>query len=71
LINILNFKSSSFSTVFEHEQFKLAQMHFHWGHSEHLINGKLYAAELHLVHTSYMNPSKYAVLGFMIQVESV
>jgi carbonic anhydrase len=46
-------------------------MHFHWGHSEHLINGKLYAAELHLVHTSYVNPSKYAVLGFMIQVESL
>ena len=44
-------------------------MHFHWGHSEHLINGKMYAAELHLVHTSYLNPSKYAVLGFMLQVK--
>jgi len=52
----------------ENQQYKLLQMHFHWRGSEHRINGKRYAAELHLVHQSKKNPSKLAVLGFLFAV---
>lgn len=64
-------------------KYRLEQFHLHWGSqdnkgSEHTIDGKSYAAELHLVH---YNASKYktfaeavdkpdglAVLGIMIKV---
>ena len=55
-------------TVMEHEEFSLLQMHFHWGVSEHKINNKYYAAELHLVHKSLSHDKKFAVLGFLFEV---
>ena len=55
-------------TIFNEGNFSLVQMHFHWGHSEHQINGIFYFAELHLVHRSVVDPSKLAVLGFLFQV---
>ncbi|XP_046839824.1 carbonic anhydrase 2-like [Xenia sp. Carnegie-2017] len=44
--------------------YQLAQFHFHWGNdstkgSEHTVNGKKYAAELHLVHVN----TKYSGLN--------
>ncbi|XP_063439975.1 carbonic anhydrase-like [Mytilus trossulus] len=61
--------------------YKLEQFHFHWGAndkkgSEHTINGKMYASELHLVHynTKYPNfgaaadkPDGLAVFGFFVR----
>ncbi|KAK3754118.1 hypothetical protein RRG08_024193 [Elysia crispata] len=46
-------------------KYKLVQFHFHWGHddhsgSEHTVDGKMYASELHLVH---YNTEKYASFG--------
>lgn len=55
-------------TIFNRQKFSLLQMHFHWGHSEHEINGALYKAELHLVHQSVTNSSVIAVLGFFFEV---
>ncbi|XP_052216880.1 carbonic anhydrase 2-like isoform X2 [Dreissena polymorpha] len=63
------------------QEFKLAQFHLHWGAddtrgSEHTIDGKQFAAELHLVHwnTKYDSFAEaanmsdgLAVLGIMIQ----
>ena len=61
--------------------FNFVQLHFHWGSdlkkggSEHLINSKRYAAEMHLVHynTKYSSvaeatshPDGLAVLGIML-----
>ncbi|KAK3085430.1 hypothetical protein FSP39_003195 [Pinctada imbricata] len=64
-------------------QYRLEQFHLHWGStndrgSEHTINGKMYAAELHLVH---WNSSRYdsfaeaadkpdglAVLGYFVKI---
>ena len=43
-------------------------MHFHWRGSEHEIDGKKYAAELHLVHVNENDPNKLAVLGFIFAV---
>ncbi|CAM1301588.1 CA13 (predicted) [Pycnogonum litorale] len=60
-------------------KYKLKQLHFHWGSndsigSEHIIDGKVFPLELHIVHTNvnYENPSKqgdgYAVLGIMYKI---
>ncbi|XP_061077120.1 carbonic anhydrase 7-like isoform X2 [Conger conger] len=43
------------------DAYRLKQFHFHWGHkdcqgSEHTVDGRTYASELHLVH---WNASKY------------
>ncbi|KAM9753527.1 carbonic anhydrase 12 isoform 1-T1 [Menidia menidia] len=67
-----------------HRRFTAAQLHFHWGSSsrpagsEHTVNGKQYAAEMHVVH---YNSDKYpnismavdksdglAVLGVLVEV---
>lgn len=50
----------------------VAQLHIHWGAvdtdgSEHLLNGKQYAAEAHLV-TSYGEDGKYAVVNRFFKV---
>lgn len=64
--------------------YNLAALHFHWGNassggSEHTVNGKRYAAELHIVHYNEkygasINASNYpdglAVLGVFIDVGS-
>lgn len=47
------------------DEFAVAQFHFHWGSSsdhgsEHTVDGKKYAAELHIVH---FNKSKYATIS--------
>ena len=55
-------------TIFEHEEFNLLQIHFHWGHSEHEINGTKYDSELHLVHKSSVDENKFAVLGYLFKV---
>lgn len=63
-------------------EYKLVQMHAHWGKvegrgSEHTINGKMFDGELHLVHynTGYGSfeeaadkPDGLAVLGIFLQV---
>ena len=46
------------------EKYQIAQFHFHWGKdndsgSEHTVDGKMYAAEVHLVH---VNTEKYKTL---------
>lgn len=51
------------------EEFEFLQMHFHWRGSEHQINGRKFAAELHLVHRSLSDPKIHAVIGFLFQVE--
>lgn len=45
-------------------------MHFHWNLSEHAVDGKNYAAELHLVHKSLLVQDKLAVVGFLFQVNN-
>ena len=48
------------------EPYRLLQFHFHH-RSEHKIDDKDYAMELHLVHAQVANPSKLAVIGVMIE----
>ncbi|XP_068711035.1 carbonic anhydrase 2-like [Montipora foliosa] len=67
------------------KKYKFEQFHFHWGDkdsegSEHRVNGKMYSAELHLVHwdcethSSFKaavgggNPNDLSVLGFFLKV---
>lgn len=65
--------------------YRFAQFHFHWGRnssvgSEHLLDGKSFPAELHLVHWNVdlfesfgeaaQNRNGLAVLGFFVQVGS-
>ena len=65
------------------DEYKLVQFHAHWGTtagakgSEHTVNGKLYPAELHLVHwnTKYglltkavTEPDGLAVIGIFLEV---
>jgi len=64
-------------------KYKLEQFHCHWGcdnseGSEHTVDGKAYAGELHLVHWNYYkypsfkeacaNPDGLAVLGVLLEV---
>ncbi|MDX2254973.1 MAG: carbonic anhydrase [Pseudanabaenaceae cyanobacterium bins.39] len=53
------------SVVIDNEKYELVQFHFHTP-SEHNINGKAYAMELHLVHRS-LSSGKLAVVGVMIK----
>ncbi|WP_307893507.1 carbonic anhydrase [Bacillus swezeyi] len=59
-----NARAKSSSIFIEGHQYKLVQFHFHTP-SEHQLNGKSYAMELHLVHKD--ENGKIAVLGVMIQ----
>lgn len=68
-------------------KYKFEQFHFHWGNndsegSEHRVNGKMYSAELHLVHwnsespnfssfkdaVASTDPNALCVLGFFLKV---
>ena len=55
--------------ISDSDTYKLSQMHFHWRGSEHQVDGKKFAGELHLVHQSLNESTKFAVLGFLIQVK--
>ncbi|KAM8966853.1 carbonic anhydrase 1-like [Pelodytes ibericus] len=65
------------------EHYRLRQFHFHWGltdseGSEHVIDGNVYPAELHIVHWNaqrYMNfeeaarhPDGLAVVGILLKI---
>lgn len=47
------------------EDYQLAQFHFH-APSEHTVEGRKYAAELHMVHVSLADPMQRAVLGVLL-----
>lgn len=49
--------------ILDNKEYRLLQFHFH-GHSEHTIDGKQYALEVHLVHKSA--DGKFAVVGVML-----
>ena len=58
------------------EEYRAAQMHAHWGSSEHTLDGEKFAAELHIVHynTKYgdlaraaKQPDGLAVLGIFMK----
>ncbi|KAL8593390.1 hypothetical protein ACOMHN_067065 [Nucella lapillus] len=51
----------------------LDQFHFHWGSrndvgSEHLIDGKAFPLEMHMVHHSAYDSSQLAVLSFLFEM---
>jgi len=63
-------------------EYKIAQLHFHWGSndsvgSEHTLQGKMFPIELHIVHTkkgeaNFMNVTRgIAVTGFFFEIDSV
>lgn len=55
---------------FEHAGTNFYLRQLHWHHpSEHLINGKRYDMEMHMVHTSFDN-KEAAVLGFLYESSS-
>jgi methyl-accepting chemotaxis protein len=59
----LNYESSSHAVLAGHD-YKLAQFHFHTP-SEHLINGRSFPMELHIVHKD--DAGKIAVIGLMFE----
>jgi carbonic anhydrase len=52
----------------DNQTYRLLQMHFHWRGSEHLMNSRKFAGELHLVHQCLDDKNKFAVLGFFFDV---
>lgn len=52
----------------QEEEFKLSQLHFHWRGSEHLVDHRKFAGEVHLVTQSVSNPGQYSVIGFLIKM---
>ncbi len=59
----LSYDPGSFAN-WGNEKFELIQFHFH-RHSEHLVNGKPYPMEMHLVHKTPGH--QYVVIGVFIQ----
>jgi len=54
--------------VFNSVVYEFSQMHFHWRGSEHRIDNRNFAGELHLVHTNLNSTQGYCVLGFLLEV---
>ncbi len=52
----------------KNELFTLLQIHFHWRGSEHFVDGKKFAGEMHLVFQSKTNTKQFSVIGFMMKV---
>jgi carbonic anhydrase len=81
-VNVNGCGSSLVGGPLMNDEYELWQFHAHWGNdsskgSEHTVDGKTYAAELHLVHWNkkYENPNTaagqpdgLAVLGMFIEV---
>jgi carbonic anhydrase len=44
------------------------QMHLHWRGSEHKINNRTYAGELHLLYANSNSMQNYTVIGFFLEV---
>ena len=67
------------------DRYVFQQLHFHWGSddnsgSEHTVDGRAYAGEMHLVHynskygdykSAVKNSDGLAVLGILFQVNSI
>ena len=60
--------NKKYEFIIDSQVFSLQQMHFHWRGSEHRINGRKFAGELHLVHTNLNETGKYSVISFLFQV---
>jgi len=58
----------TFTMYPRNEVFTLLQIHFHWRGSEHFVDGKKFAGEIHLVFKSQTNPKQYSVIGFMMKL---
>lgn len=52
----------------QNEVFNLLQLHFHWRGSEHFIDDKKFAAEVHLVFQSATNPDQFSVVGYVFKL---
>jgi carbonic anhydrase len=68
---VLSPLNKQFKMNSEAEPYNLLQMHFHWRGSEHFVNGKKFAAELHLVHQSEIDENKFSVIGFLFKVRLI
>jgi len=80
-MDVSKFKHGPANTTFEGDTYEPIQFHFHWGvdyesGSEHKVNGKVYPAELHIVHknkkydlnTALTKGDGLLVLGTFIQL---
>ncbi|PUZ59978.1 hypothetical protein GQ55_4G086500 [Panicum hallii var. hallii] len=59
---MVRFNSNPGGVVIDGVAYRLRQMHWH-APSEHAINGRRYALELHMLHQSDANSNKYAVVA--------
>ncbi|KLJ05618.1 hypothetical protein EMPG_10895 [Blastomyces silverae] len=57
------------STRINGREFVLEQFHFHTP-SEHVLNGEIFVAEVHFVHSNKENPKELAVITLMVQVSA-
>jgi carbonic anhydrase len=64
---ILVVPSTSIEATIDGRVYRLAQFHFHTP-SEHRVDGKFAAMEVHFVHQARDNPNKLAVLGILFDV---
>ena len=49
-------------------EYRPMQLHFHWG-SEHTVNGRRFALEMHIVHKKVMKSrERFAVTAFLFQL---
>ena len=60
--------NKNYSFVMDSKVYSFQQMHFHWRGSEHKINNRKYAGELHMVHRNLNAKDDYSVVGFFLEV---
>ena len=59
----------SFRLFPDDQLFDLRNVHLHWNKSDHFIDGEKFEGDIHAVFQSRNFPSRFSVVGFMLDVK--
>jgi len=61
----------SFRLFPDDQLFDLRNVHLHWNKSDHFIDGEKFEGDIHAVFQSRNFPSRFSVVGFMLDVKKL